>query len=129
MVALNATFGIASLSERRTVSASDFFTGLFSTALRYGELLTDIRIPAAPKRSGFAFLEISRRHGDFALVGVAAAVELDEREHCGVAGHGRRARGSCPTVDAITAAAEAATRTSIRPAIFTPRRRGRQLGC
>ena len=52
-------------------------SGLFATAVEPGELLTEIVIPNAPPRTGFAFQEISRRHGDFALVGVAASVTLD----------------------------------------------------
>lgn len=82
MLALNATLTLRNASETREVSADAFFIGLFTTALQAGELLTEIRIPAAPPRSGFAFQEISRRHGDFALVGVAAAVQLHDDGRC-----------------------------------------------
>jgi carbon-monoxide dehydrogenase medium subunit len=82
MLALDATLAAASNAGIRTVRASEFFLGLFSTALAPGELLTQITIPPAPKRSGFAFQEISRRRGDFALAGVAVAVHLDEQGLC-----------------------------------------------
>ena len=80
MLALNASLMVSRPSGAREVSADEFFVGLFSTAVQPGELLTEIRIPPPPKRSGFAFQEISRRHGDFALVGVAAVVQLDEKD-------------------------------------------------
>ena len=85
MLALNATLTISSKSGVRDVPASEFFVGLFTTAVQPGELLTEIRIPSAGPRSGFAFEEISRRHGDFALVGVAAAVHLDDERRCSAA--------------------------------------------
>ena len=59
------------------MEATDFFTGLFTTALLPGELLCTVEIPARPARSGHAFLEVARRHGDYALAGVAAQVVLD----------------------------------------------------
>ncbi len=82
MVALNAELEVSSTKGRRSVPAGEFFTGLFSTAIQPGELLTDIRVPFMAERSGSAFLEISRRHGDFALVGVAAVVRLDAQGLC-----------------------------------------------
>ena len=81
-LALNARLVVSSTSGAREVSADDFFIGLFTTAVQPGELLTEIRIPAPAARSGFAFQEISRRHGDFALVGVAATVQLDDNGGC-----------------------------------------------
>jgi carbon-monoxide dehydrogenase medium subunit len=130
MVALNATIALRSKSGDRAVPASDFFVGLFSTALQPGELLTQIRIPPARERSGFAFLEISRRHGDFALAGVAAAVELDEAGRCAGARialfsvgdrpmpadqANRMLVGQVPSVEVIRAAAEAAATRDIDP--------------
>jgi carbon-monoxide dehydrogenase medium subunit len=82
MVALDAELEIRSAKGRRIVPAGEFFTGLFSTAIQPGELLTEIRVPVPAERSGTAFLEISRRHGDFALVGVAAVVRLDGQGLC-----------------------------------------------
>jgi CO/xanthine dehydrogenase FAD-binding subunit len=82
MLALNATLVVRGAVGARAVSADEFFVGLFSTSVRPGELLTEVRIPRPAKRSGFAFCEISRRHGDFALVGAAAAVQLDDQGRC-----------------------------------------------
>lgn len=62
----------------REVAAAEFFQGFFTTALAPDELLTEIRIPAWPAPSGAAFVEVSRRHGDFAQVAVGAAVALGE---------------------------------------------------
>jgi CO/xanthine dehydrogenase FAD-binding subunit len=53
-----------------------------TTALTPSELLVEIRLPVAPPRTGTAFVEVSRRHGDFALVGVAASVTLDDAGAC-----------------------------------------------
>jgi carbon-monoxide dehydrogenase medium subunit len=77
MVALEATVVLRSRHGERRLAAEDFFTGLFATALMPGELVTAIEIPAPPPRSGSAFEEMARRHGDYALVGVAAVVTLD----------------------------------------------------
>lgn len=77
MTALGARFLLRSTSGERWVAATDFFTGLFATALLPGELLCAVEIPARPARSGHAFLEVARRHGDYALAGVAAQVVLD----------------------------------------------------
>jgi len=77
MVALDATFVLRSLGGERRVKAVDFFTGLFATALSPGELLVGVEIPPRAPRGGSAFLEVARRHGDYALAGVAAEVFLD----------------------------------------------------
>ena len=60
----------------RTVGADDFFTGYYSTAVEPDELVEAVTFPPSPPRTGTAFVEFSRRHGDFALVGVAAVVTL-----------------------------------------------------
>lgn len=77
MVALGARFLLQSRDGDRWVEAADFFVGLFATALRAGELLTAVEIPARAARSGSSFLEVARRHGDYALAGVAVEVSLD----------------------------------------------------
>jgi CO/xanthine dehydrogenase FAD-binding subunit len=74
MLALDASFTLASRSGSRVVPASAFFAGLFATAMEPGELLVNITIPARADRSAAAFDEVSRRHGDFALAGAAAYV-------------------------------------------------------
>jgi aerobic carbon-monoxide dehydrogenase medium subunit len=76
-LALDATVELRSERGSRRLRASDFYTGLFATALAPGELLTEVTIPSPALRSGFAFEELSRRHGDYALVGVATAITLD----------------------------------------------------
>ncbi len=82
MLALAAKFRIQSASESRWVAAEDFFIDLFMTELQPEELLTEIAVPPLPPRSGYAFVEVARRHGDYALVGVAAVVTLDENADC-----------------------------------------------
>src|SRR5436853_3202115 len=59
MLALDARFGLRGSQGARSVSADEFFVGLFATAIEPGELLMDITIPTAPARSGFGFQEIS----------------------------------------------------------------------
>ncbi len=78
-VALGARLRLTSAKGERWVAASDFFLGLFSTLLDPTELLTEIRVPAMPPQTGYSFQEMSRRHGDYALAGVACVVALDER--------------------------------------------------
>ena len=82
MLALSASFRVFGPGGARTIAADDFFTGLFATALEHDELLGEIEIPAATPGSGHAFLEISRRHGDFALAGLAASVRLGDDGRC-----------------------------------------------
>lgn len=82
MLALNATMTLTSSRGTRQIPAGEFFTGLFATALEAGELLTEIQVPRLPPRSGVAFQEFSRRHGDFALAGAAAVVACDESGRC-----------------------------------------------
>ncbi len=61
----------------RSIAASDFFMGYFTTALEPDEILTAIRFPKPPASAGACFAEVSRRHGDFAMVGAAAVLSLD----------------------------------------------------
>jgi aerobic carbon-monoxide dehydrogenase medium subunit len=113
----------------RVVSARDFFTGFFETTLEDDELLLEVRVPGWPGRTGCAFEELTRRHGDFALVAAGAVVGLaddgsvrDARlAFTGVAGTPVRAPsaeallvGNQPTPDAIAAAVEAA-RADLHP--------------
>lgn len=75
-LALDATFRLVSRKDERHVKARDFFKGLYETALRPGELLAEIEIPLLPGHRS-AFLELSRRHGDYAIVGLAALAKND----------------------------------------------------
>jgi len=76
-LALDAEFVARSAGGERTIAADDFYMGFMTTALAPDELLVEVRIPFAAGTLGTAFVEIARRHGDFALVGVAAALALD----------------------------------------------------
>lgn len=76
--ALAARMVVRGPSGEREVPADAFFRGYFTTALGPDEMLTEIRIPPWPARSGAAFVEVARRHGDFAQIGVAAAVALGD---------------------------------------------------
>jgi len=76
MLALGARLRLQSAGGERIVDADDFFVSAMETALRPGELLTEIEIPDMPPRSGVCFMEVARRQGDFALAGVAAVVTL-----------------------------------------------------
>jgi aerobic carbon-monoxide dehydrogenase medium subunit len=78
MLAMEAEFELRSRSARRTVKARDFFSGPFGTALQPNEVLTEIRIPAARERSGGAYLKLERKVGDFATVGVAVQLQMDD---------------------------------------------------
>lgn len=78
MVALDATFILRDAARERRIKAAEFFTGLFATALSPGELMVGVEIPPRAPRGGSAFLEVARRHGDYALCGVAAQVSLDD---------------------------------------------------
>ena len=82
MLALDARLEVRGRSGARTIPAAAFFTGFFGTALAPDELLVEIALPPLPARSGTAFVEVARRHGDYALVGVAALVTLEERGRC-----------------------------------------------
>lgn len=82
VVALDAQLEIRSADGARTVAARDFFTGPHTTVLKPHELLTSVRIPAAAARTGAGFHEVSARYRDFARVGAAATVTLDEAGTC-----------------------------------------------
>lgn len=82
MSALGARFKVRKVSGERWVPVDEFFSGMFTTALAPEELLTEIIIPPLPSRSGWAFREIARRHGDYALVGVAVVVTMDDNNCC-----------------------------------------------
>jgi carbon-monoxide dehydrogenase medium subunit len=81
-VALRARLRLRKAGGERWVDAGDFFGGLFTTALEPDEMLVEAEIPPLPPRTGWAFLEIARRHGDYAQVGIAALVTLDETGRC-----------------------------------------------
>jgi carbon-monoxide dehydrogenase medium subunit len=71
-VALDAVFILKSKTTERRVRAEQFFKGLFETDLKPGELLTAAEFPVAGKSDRSAFHELTRRHGDYAIIGLAA---------------------------------------------------------
>jgi aerobic carbon-monoxide dehydrogenase medium subunit len=71
-----------SVHGERWIDASDFFVGALTTALDADEMLMEVELPAAPPRSGSCFMEVSRRRGDFAMMGVACTVYLDADGRC-----------------------------------------------
>jgi len=78
MLALDAEMVLRSQAGERTVRAVDFFEGPFSTVMRPDEVLTEIRISRPRPRSSGTYLKLERKVGDFATVGVAVQVELDD---------------------------------------------------
>ena len=75
MVALKAEFEIAGVQGRRTVAADEFFKGMFETALGPQDMLVAIRVPVANAQTRVGFDELARRHGDYAIVGLAACAQ------------------------------------------------------
>jgi carbon-monoxide dehydrogenase medium subunit len=81
-VALKARFHVQSAKQERWIEASDFFLGALTTDLQPDEMLVEIELPLAKPRTGCCFMEIARRRGDFAIVGVAATITLGEHDAC-----------------------------------------------
>jgi len=130
-VALGARFRLQSARGERWVNAKDFFAGLFYTLLEPDEMLVEVDLPPLPPRSGWAFLEIARRHGDYAQAGVAAVVSLDGAGRCREARLVYLSAGDTPveareaagmlaggdlSPEAIGAAAQKASRDEMDPA-------------
>jgi carbon-monoxide dehydrogenase medium subunit len=76
VLALGGTIALESVSGRREVAAEEYFQGLYATARRPDELLTEVLIPTRNRATITAFAELARRHGDFALAGVAVRVHM-----------------------------------------------------
>lgn len=129
-MALNGRFRLRRQTVERWVPASEFFIGLFTTVLEPDELLVEIALSPMPPRSGGSFLQVTRRHHDFCMAGVAVLVTLNDKDQCEQArlvflsaGDGpvdaRQAAevliGQTPTPEAIRAAAEMAASADIDP--------------
>lgn len=120
-VALGADLVIAGPAGRRTLAASDFFRGYFTTAMEPGELLVEVRFPHVGGEVGWGFAELARKAGDYAVVAVATAVTVRDGTIAsarialaGVADRPVRAasaesalRGQPATADSVASAAEA----------------------
>jgi aerobic carbon-monoxide dehydrogenase medium subunit len=77
MLALNATIIVRGQAGERSIAAQDFFTGIYQTALSPEELLVAVELPAKPKNSMHFFHEFARRHGDYAILGLAAQATIE----------------------------------------------------
>jgi carbon-monoxide dehydrogenase medium subunit len=125
MLALEARLRLRSAASERWVGARDFFAGMFTTALGVDEMLVEIELP-----TGWSFMEVAPRAGDYALMGVAALVTLEETGECKQvklvylnAGDGpvdaQQAAAllerEIPNDDSIEAAAEVASQKEINP--------------
>jgi CO/xanthine dehydrogenase FAD-binding subunit len=82
VAALGGELIVRSRTARRVVAPDAFFVAYLTTSLEPAELLVEVRLPVTPPRTGTAFLEVSRRHGDFALVGVAVTLTVDRAGVC-----------------------------------------------
>jgi carbon-monoxide dehydrogenase medium subunit len=78
-VTLDAEMEARGPDGTRKIPASEFFLTYLTTALTGDEILTAVRFPYLPPKTGWSFLEVARRHGDFALTGVIATLSLDGR--------------------------------------------------
>ena len=77
-LALDAEFVLRGRARGRVIPAADWFQGYLATSRRPDEMLTEVRFPAAKPGTGVAFEEVTRRHGDFAIVGVAVSLTLTD---------------------------------------------------
>jgi carbon-monoxide dehydrogenase medium subunit len=116
MLALGATIVARGPKGERTIPITEFFTGTFSTALAPNEILTEIRIPVPPPRSGGAYLKLERKVGDFATAAAAVQLTLGAGGEITQAGIGLTAMGDVP-VKATDAEAYLKGKRSNRPAV------------
>jgi aerobic carbon-monoxide dehydrogenase medium subunit len=77
-LALDAEFVVRSKSGERVIPAAEWFEGYLTTSRRPDEMLVEVRFPAAERGTGTSFQELTRRHGDFAVVGVATSLTLSD---------------------------------------------------
>ena len=82
MLALGARLKVRNADGERWVDVQNFFSGMFTTDLAADEMLLEIELPSSPKRTGWSFLEVAPRAGDYALMGVAVLLTLDEDKIC-----------------------------------------------
>jgi carbon-monoxide dehydrogenase medium subunit len=101
---LGGSVRLVSAGGERVVAARDFFVGPLESDLRYGELATEATFPMLPPATGCGFAEVSRRHGDYAICGVAALVRLDGGGRIDAASAAYLSVGPRPLVLDLTAA-------------------------
>jgi len=130
MLALRARLKVRNADGERWVGAREFFVGMFATDLAADEMLVEIELPSTPPRTGWSFMEVAPRAGDYALMGVAALVTLDEERRCTQARlvylnagdgpveakeAGSALEGKIPDAESINEAAELASQKEINP--------------
>ncbi len=98
VAALGGDLVLRSARGQRALTSEAFFVAYLTTAAEPDELLVEARLPVTPPRTGSAFMEVSRRHGDFALVGVAATVTVDQAGVCTAAAVALTGVGPTPVV-------------------------------
>jgi CO/xanthine dehydrogenase FAD-binding subunit len=126
VLALGGRLRARATGGERWIEAGDFFLGMLTTGLRADEMLVDVEIADSPPRTGTCFMEVARRRGDFALMGVAAILTVTEdgtcaRAHLAYCGAGDRpvaasdaarsllgSRVTGPDIDAAAALAQRA---------------------
>jgi CO/xanthine dehydrogenase FAD-binding subunit len=81
-VALRARFRVQGVKHERWIDAAEFFVGALTTDLQPHEMLVEVELPSPKPRTGACFMEIARRRGDFAIVGVAAMITLGQDNKC-----------------------------------------------
>jgi carbon-monoxide dehydrogenase medium subunit len=96
MIALGAQLVATGSKGERVIPVESFFVSLFTTALEQGEILTEIRIPVPPPKSGGAYVKVERKVGDFATVAVAVQLTLDDKGVVQKAGIGLTNVGATP---------------------------------
>jgi carbon-monoxide dehydrogenase medium subunit len=79
LLALDGEVEITAQAGKRAVKADDFFKGLFETALGPRDVLSAIRLPAATAQTRIGFAEFARRHGDYAMIGLAASAKANNK--------------------------------------------------
>ena len=130
MLALGARLKVRNADGERWVEARNFFIGMFATDLAADEMLVEIELPAISSGTGWSFMEVAPRAGDYALMGVAALVTLDEDRRCTHARlvylnagdgpveameAGSALEGKMPDSESIDAAIELASQKEINP--------------
>lgn len=129
-VALGARLRLRSAQEERWIDAADFFQGVLTTDLAPDEALVEVELPPVGSRTGWSFMEIAPRAGDYAMMGVAVVVTLDEQGEVSAArlvylnagdgpvdarGAAQVLVGRAPSTEAVEEAAALASEVEIDP--------------
>lgn len=102
-LALGARMQAKSVNGERWIHADSFFHGIFTTEIKPDEILVEVVFPPMPPRTGWSFMEVARRSGDYAMMGVAVLVTLEDDDTCRMARLVYLNAGDGP-VDAVKAA-------------------------